>query len=78
MAKSYKSDFEIGELVLVRLQSKTLKGHIRAVIFTSSKVRYSVLIAGDETTLHNVDSVFICSDRSHGKEVLDMPEDNYS
>lgn len=78
MRKTFQSLFEIGEPVRIRLQSFSISGHVRAVIFTSSKVRYSVRVQGDETTLHNVDSAFVEQVPEVERIVLAMPEDNYS
>lgn len=74
--KKYESAFAIGQRVNVRFQGVRLEGVVRAILFTSSKVRYSVRIFADETTLHNIDSAFVFSEPN--AEVLDMPEDNYS
>lgn len=70
------SAFQIGQRVHFNLQGARLEGHVRAVTFTSSKVRYSVRLLTDETTLHNVDSAFVCSEP--GAEIIEMPADNYS
>lgn len=76
MTPTFESAFAIGQRVSIHLQGAKLKGVVRAITFTSSKVRYSVRILGDETTLHNIDSAFVCS--KPDAEILDMPEDNYS
>lgn len=73
---TFDSAFVIGQRVHLNLQGARLDGHVRAVLFTSSKVRYAVRLLGEETTLHNIDSTFVFSEP--GAEVLDMPEDNYS
>lgn len=49
---------------------------IRAIIFTQGKIRYSVLLKGIKSTLHNVDSVFIRD--SDDDEIVDFGMDNYS
>lgn len=72
----FESAFRIGQKVQVALQGLYIVGHVRAITFTSSKVRYSVRVTGDETTLHNIDSTFVFSEP--GAEVIEMPEDNYS
>lgn len=71
-----ESAFAIGQRVYLNLQSSRIEGHVRAITFTSSKVRYSVRVLGDETTLHNIDSAFVFSEPD--AEILYMPEDNYS
>lgn len=68
--------YVIGQRVTVQMQGQKIDGHIRAIIFTSSKVRYSVRALGDETTIHNIDSTFVFSEPN--AEVIPMPEDNYS
>lgn len=74
--KFFESAFAIGQRVYVSLQGAKVEGHVRAVTFTSSKVRYAIRALGDETTLHNIDSAFVGSHSD--AEILDMPEDNYS
>lgn len=74
--KYFESAFAIGQRVHVSLQGAKVEGHVRAVTFTSSKVRYAIRVLGDETTLHNIDSAFVGS--YPDAEILDMPEDNYS
>lgn len=76
MSHTLLSSFAIGHRVILGLQGAKLEGHIRAILFTSSKVRYSIRILGDETTLHNIDSAFVHPHESG--EIIDMPEDNYS
>lgn len=76
MEKSYPSSFEIGQRVHLNLQGKRLDGVVRAITFTSSKVRYAVRIDAYGTTLHNIDSAFVFSEPN--AEVVTMPEDNYS
>ena len=71
-----ESSFRIGQRVSVQVGGAKVEGHVRAVIFTSSKVRYSVRVHGDETTLHNIDSSFVMSEPD--AEIVPMPEDNYS
>jgi predicted transcriptional regulator len=72
----FTSAYKIGQRVSVHVSGVKIEGHVRTVIFTSSKVRYSVRVLGDETTLHNIDSAFVTSEPN--AEILDMPEDNYS
>lgn len=81
MSKSFVSSCHIGELVKVKIDGVEIPGRIRAVIFTSSKVRYSVRVGaeGSETTLHNVDSAFVVQEPDETKRsIIVMPEDNYS
>lgn len=78
------TQFDIGDPVIVDLsEDQKIKGHIRTIIFTSSKVRYSVLVENKHrqdkesyTTLHNIDSVFVKPDQEGEK--WKMPLDNYS
>lgn len=76
MIPKLESAFVIGQRVFVQLQGVKVEGHVRAIIFTSSKVRYSIRALGEETTLHNIDSAFVFSEPD--SEVIPMPEDNYS
>ncbi len=78
MSQKLESAFRIGQRVHINIQGCRIEGHVRAIIFTASKVRYSIraLGDGDETTLHNIDSAFVFSEPD--AEVLYMPEDNYS
>jgi len=77
MTIKLESAFAIGQRVYLSLQGVKVFGHIRAIIFTSSKVRYSIRTdGGSETTLHNIDSTFVCSEPN--AEIINMPEDNYS
>jgi hypothetical protein len=72
-----ESAYQIGQRVYLYFnEDAKIEGHVRAIIFTASKVRYSVRVLGCETTLHNIDSAFVCSEPN--AEVIDMPEDNYS
>ena len=83
---NYPSLFKIGEKVHLCLTGKDAESektvnmiecYIRAIIFTSSKIRYSVYVIKDKTTLHNIDSVFIY--KINGcNEVIELDEDNYS
>lgn len=72
----------IGDPVYVTLQGHQLEGVVRTVLFTSSKVRYSVVVPIDldhvaetATTLHNLDSILVTS--RDGKRIEWGP-DNYS
>lgn len=57
----FDSQFGIGHPVWVAVQGTRVAGHVRAVTFTSGKVRYAVQVedAGGPTTLHNLDSVLV-------------------
>jgi len=74
----FPSRFDIGDPVKIKVNDKELKGHIRVVIFTKGKVRYSVRVTENDidTTFHNIDSVFIVPDEDGEKIELDF--DNYS
>lgn len=74
-----ESLFQIGERVkLTVIQTTPVIGYIRAITFTKSKVRYALWIKEAETTLHNIDSAFVEELPEAEREILDMPEDNYS
>jgi len=59
------SAHQIGDPVWVKLNDDRkvahadIKGHIRYVVFTTGKVRYGVFVKHMQTTLHNLDSVFV-------------------
>jgi len=75
--KTLESKFEIGELVEVALTGQSpIYAFVRAITFTSSKVRYALWVREAETTLHNVDSAFVKA--VEPQLVTEMPEDNYS
>lgn len=76
MSQTLESAFKIGQRVHISMQGARIEGHVRAIIFTASKVRYSVRAIGDESTLHNIDGAFVFSEPD--AEVVPMPEDNYS
>lgn len=77
MTHKLESAFKIGQRVTVAvIQTMPIHGYVRAIIFTSSKVRYSIWVREAETTLHNIDSAFVFSEPN--AEVIEMPEDNYS
>lgn len=79
MSKTYESLFQIGECVILAANPTALTfGYIRAVTFTSSKVRYAIWIKDTSTTLHNVDSAVVKPVGPNAEEIIDMPEDNYS
>lgn len=87
------SRFQIGEHVLFRIYGGENDGvsigcYIRAVLFSSGKVRYSLLIldvdppnckavsAGLGTTIHNVDSALLDEHPDGGE--IELERDNYS
>lgn len=72
MITNFVSAFNIGEPVTV---FGILKGHIRTVTFTTGKVRYSIFLLIEETTIHNVDSAFVEARRG---ESMQFDFDNYS
>lgn len=76
MSKNFNSKFGIGDPVTLKLGSQEgVAGHVRAVTFTNCKVRYAVKTEDSNTTVHNVDSIFVI-DRNGAK--VDFGSDNYS
>lgn len=90
---NFDSRFSIGERVLIHFQggeNDGLKvgGYIRAVTFTTSKVRYAVTILGFDppdtkiisegmgTTLHNLDSALL--EEHPEPDLVDFGFDNLS
>lgn len=90
----FPSRFEIGERVLLKIQGGENDGieitaYIRTVTFTSSKVRYALLILNTDpgdaleispgmgSTLHNVDSAMVHT-HPGPRTVLAIAFDNYS
>ena len=77
----FRSAFDIGYPCYVEVQGVRVQGHVRAVTFTTGKVRYAVRVAmdGDRptecTTLHNLDSVLVTA-RDGERVFFDV--DNYS
>lgn len=56
----FESAFNIGDSVLVTLGGTAIPAYVRAVTFSTGKVRYSVVIDdGSSMTLHNLDSVLV-------------------
>lgn len=78
---NFPSNFGIGDLIYVKINDTTLiPGHIRCVIFSNMKVRYTVQIYLDNnqdklSSLHNIDSVLIVP--RQGKKI-EIELDNYS
>ena len=75
---NYPSRFAIGESVILKLSGYSINCYIRAVLFSNSKVRYSVYVKADKTTIHNIDSCFIEDDLENVKDKGDFGDDNYS
>jgi len=74
--REYVSLYKIGQKVDIRLDGSVLTDcYIRTIIFSNSKIRYSVFIKNDKTTIHNLDSVFVITGYD---EFTDFTEDNYS
>lgn len=69
---SFISKFDIGDPCIV---FDTLKGHIRTITFTTGKVRYSVYLLIEETTIHNIDSYHV---QEREGEKIEFDFDNYS
>ena len=67
--------YGIGDPVNLILNNAVVAGHIRAVTFTSSKVRFAIRTVDDETTLHNIDSTFVSQRKG---ETITYDHDNYS
>jgi len=79
MTTKLESSFAIGERVkLTVIQAQPIYAYVRAIIFTVSKVRYSLWVKEAETTLHNIDSVYVEAVAESERETIEMPEDNYS
>lgn len=78
IGESVKLAFPPGKTEADKVEDKLIKipAAIRAIIFTQGKIRYSVFLKGIETTLHNVDSVFIRD--SDDTEIIDFGIDYYS
>ena len=71
-----ESTFEIGQKVDIRFdeQNQINGGYIRSITFTKSKVRYSVWLKNEQTTMFYIDSCYIYE--SDDKEILEFDEDN--
>lgn len=69
---NFLSKFDIGDPCTL---FGNLKGHIRTITFTTGKVRYSVFLLIEETTIHNIDSAFI---EPREGEKIEFDFDNYS
>lgn len=79
----FPSLFGIGERVDVAFGIDVLtETYVRAVIFTNAKVRYSIFLNTVQTTIHNVDSVFVFKHQSiegdTAPDSIKFDFDNYS
>lgn len=75
----FPSAFGIGEKVILQVATETyISVYVRAVTFTSGKVRYSLFNKLLETSYHNVDSAFLSEVPESEREVIEMPFDNFS
>lgn len=76
----YPCSFEIGEQATLDIPGDGINNNIscfvRAIIFTNSKVRFSLFLSNSETTLHNVDSAFV--GKLDNPKFMDFEDDNYS
>lgn len=52
-----------------------MDGYVRAVTFTAGKIRFSVRLIPDNTTIHNIDSCYV---EPRDGDRLDFGFDNYS
>ena len=75
--QKFESQFAIGDPVNVSMSGASIPGHIRTVLFTNAKVRYSVKTLED-STLHIVDSIYVVPREGIASCVLFDPADNYS
>jgi hypothetical protein len=75
--ETFVSKHGIGAPVWIEADGTKIAGHVRAVTFTSGKVRYavSVLAWKSRTTLHNIDSIVVTE---RDGEPTKFPFDNYS
>lgn len=80
VAALYPSALAIGDPVKVVVQEQILYGHVRAVTFTTGKVRYDVQVkvpgSGGGTTFKSLDSVFVAPNPEGSK--VEYEFDNYS
>jgi len=77
MSNQYPSRYDIGESVVLKLQGCEIYCVVRAIVFSNMKVRYSLFVKDEETTLHNVDSYFV-EDANEVNDIVDFGDDNYS
>lgn len=75
--QKFESQFNVGDPILFKTSDGcSVPGHVRVVLFTSLKVRYSIQLDKDKSTIHNVDSVLI--EPNPDGEKIDFGLDNYS
>jgi hypothetical protein len=75
------SRYAIGEHVILNLQNgEKIECYVRAIIFTSSKVRYSLQIRSEviQSTFHNVDSALVEDGDGTINADIVSHDDNYS
>lgn len=72
----YESQFIIGQEVKLVIGEYTTLAYVRAIIFTNSKVRYSLFIERLRTTFHNIDSIYVVA--VENPNFTDFGDDNYS
>lgn len=77
--ESYVSQHAIGDRVkLTVIQTAPIYAYVRAITFTSSKVRYALWVQEAETTLHNVDSAYVEPCDKGDFDTHEFSDDNYS
>lgn len=73
------SAHDIGDPVFVRFENEgkmvQFEGHVRAITFSSGKVKYAVVTANGSSTFHGVDSVWV--EPWYGGQPVDFSFDNY-
>lgn len=75
----FESRYGIGQRVHFSPRAGTgmnVEAYVRAVIFTSGKVRYSLKLMGEDSTIHNVDSSLVFD--AGVEEYVELGHDNYS
>ncbi len=56
----YESKYQIGQKVKLNTKEfSTQNAYIRAITFSTGKVRYSIFLSKSKTTLYNIDSIFV-------------------
>lgn len=74
----YPSRFAIGERVKLTVAPTPIYAYIRAITFTSGKVRYALYVKDSTTTLHNIDSAFVEPVEENQRDFIDFDFDNFS
>ena len=74
------SRHQIGDSVIFSPEngSYAIPAYVRAIIFTNSKIRYSLYLIAMKSTIHNVDSVLVDNCDVKGFKKMDFGADNYS